>query len=138
MHYDFQNYYTNNEDIKKQILRSNQFSFPSVLIKADLLKKIGGKETEFPYAGDLLLWLKLGQFGKFKNFPSYWTGRRLTGVNIGETKRVAQVKEVIKIITRYRNQYPGYMKALLKYKFQVILFSLPVGIIKKIRQIRKL
>lgn len=59
---------------------------PSAMIRADLLKQLGGYNEEYPAAEDLDLWFRLSEHGKLANLPEALHQYRLHESSHGTTK----------------------------------------------------
>lgn len=122
------------DEIRKKILKENQFAASSVLFRKEDALTVGGYPEYFSSSIDLGLWLKLGLLGKFYNFSEYWQAHRITGFNIGEIKRKQQLKDALGYIKEHKNNYEGFYLAYLAHIYKIGLYSLP----KKLLNILKL
>jgi len=112
-------YYTNDEDIRTHILRRNQFTHSSVLMRTKTLKQITGYRNTI-LAEDLDLFLQLGMHGTFANIPKYMTAYRIH-TNSFNPKRTKMAKAVLGIVKNYKAQYPEYNRALIKAYIRIFL-----------------
>lgn len=101
-------------DIKKTILVSNTLAHTTVLFRKDAWKKAGGYDENLDWG----LWLKMGKIGKFYNIQEFfitYTGHQRGDPGYIEKKygRLKWLKLNIKVKKKYRDDYPGYKKALL-------------------------
>jgi hypothetical protein len=106
-----------------------------VLFRRSGALEVNGYPEERQTAEDIGFWLKLGQTGKFYNFPKFWHGHRMTGVNIGEIRRREQAKDALYYIKKYRYGYTGFWQAWLKHKLEITAFSVPI-LVRLIRLIK--
>ena len=115
-----------NEDIKKTILSSNVFIHSSVLFLKSLCKKAGGYKDEYGFFADWELWLSIGRFGKFYNFPEIFVNYLDNDLekigNSHDVKIRRRIKESIKMKNNYRNFYPGFNRAII-FSFLSYLYS---------------
>jgi len=108
----------NDEDIRKTILLSNAFANVTTLFRKDIWERVGGYDKGFDGLEDRDLWLKIGRLSKFYNLQEFFTcyighdykNPSYLAKNYGRAK---QLKLNIKLIRKYRNDYPGYRKAFL-------------------------
>jgi len=102
-------------DIRKSILIDNPFTHSTVVFRKDVFEQTGGYkyEEEFGFFADRALWLKLGKFGKFYNFPDYFTYYLEPQDKRSDCKIRRRLKANIKLRKKYRRDYPGFYKSLL-------------------------
>ena len=102
------------EDIRRSILFDNCFVHSSVVFRKQAWEKAGGYNENFGEMEDWDLWLRMGQIGKFYNFPKYlahylqWSRNSLSNFNIRNNLR-----NQIEMRKKYRKHYPGYWRAFL-------------------------
>ena len=108
----------NDEDIRKIILADNAFAHSTVLYRRNIFERAGGYDEQFAYLEDRDLWLKLGRLSKFYNFQeffAYYLDHEYDNPDYvtrnNRTRR--RINLNIKLIKKYRNDYPGYKKAFL-------------------------
>jgi glycosyltransferase involved in cell wall biosynthesis len=122
--------YEKDEDIRKNALMANPMVHTAALFRKDVVLSIGGYE-DLPYAEDWDLWLKLGKIGKIYNFQKYFTCYLSAGQNTSFIKQRPQSKEILKIIKKYRKDYPNYRKGFLINYTQYIYSFLPKSFKRK-------
>jgi len=112
------------EEIRKSALFANPFSHTTVLFRKDVAVKAGsyqGKHSE-----DWDLWLRMGTYGTFYNFQEYFVAYTVTGVNASFLNQKALSKNILKLLTREREYYPGFVRAyalnLMQYIYAVLPF----------------
>jgi len=98
------------EDIRRWALFSNPFSHTTTMFLKEKAKKVGGYGN-WRYAEDWDLWLKLGEIGKFYNFPEYFTRQLMAGQNVSFIYQKPQSKMILQIIKKYRQKYPNFWMA---------------------------
>jgi glycosyltransferase involved in cell wall biosynthesis len=104
------------EDIRSVILITNPIVNVSVLYRKDIWEKAGGYSKEFDGVEDWELWLKMGKFGKFYNFQEFFSrhsghwGKDFSYLDKTRSK-IEQLKMTIGARLKYRNDYPGFLKA---------------------------
>ncbi len=116
--------YEKDEDIRKNALMANPMVHTAALFRKDVVLSLGGYE-DLPYAEDWDLWLKLGKIGKIYNFQKYFTCYLSAGQNTSFIKQRPQSKEILRIIKKYRKDYPNYRKGFLINYTQYIYSFLP-------------
>lgn len=106
-------YLTEDKSIRRTLLWRNQFANSSVLMRHSLLLKTNGYQEVAP-CEDLELFLQLGHYGTFANLPLYALAYRIHPG--GESARKMKLaRQILRVITRHRHQYPGAVLAYLKY-----------------------
>ncbi len=117
------------EDIRKKALFSNPFSHTTVMFRKNQAISVGGY-SNWIYAEDWDLWLKLGKLGKFYNFQDYFTKYTLTGANKSFVYQRPQAKMILKIISSHKSDYPNFWIAYI-FNFAELLYSyLPLSLRK--------
>jgi len=116
--------YEKDEDIRKNALMANPMVHTAALFRKDVVLSLGGYE-DLPYAEDWDLWLKLGKIGKIYNFQKYFTCYLSAGQNTSFIKQRPQSKEILRIIKKYRKDYPNYRKGFLINYTQYLYSFLP-------------
>lgn len=111
-------YHTTDSDIRRNILRRNQFTHSSVLMRASSLQAVAGyRDTGL--AEDLDLFLQLGMVGTFANLPEYMTAYRIHTESFNPQKQ-AMARAVLGIIKTHKHHYPNYYAALLKARLRIV------------------
>lgn len=118
--------------IRTCALFANPFSHNTVLFRKNEVKNLGGYKS-IPFVEDWDLWLRLGNVGKFYNFPQYFSLYMNAGQNLMVKNQKLAAKTILKLIKDYKNQYPNYRKALVLNYFQYLFSFLPVFIKKRIQ-----
>ena len=98
------------KEIRNAALFSNPFSHTTVMFRADVARKVGGY-GDWRFAEDWDLWLKMGRFGKFYNFPEYLAAYTVSDQNKSFIHLRAQTKMIFEFLRIHRGEYPGYVKA---------------------------
>lgn len=62
---------TENEKIKRNLIKHNQFIHSSIMIRREVLEKVGLYNEEWKYAQDYELYFRLCRYGKVANLPDY-------------------------------------------------------------------
>lgn len=104
--------------IRNAILVRNQFAHSSVMMRKSFLDKTSGYQ-KLSASEDLDLYLRLGQLGTFANLPETMLAYRIHKKSASANK-IKILQGVLRTIKTYRQQYPHYQKAYLK--FSMMLF----------------
>lgn len=100
------------ENIRKSILIGDIFVHSTVVFLKKSWAQTGGYDENIGYADDWDLWLKLGKIGKFYNFQEYFVYYLQWQGNISNRNVFYNLKIANKLRRRYREDYPGFEKAL--------------------------
>ncbi len=122
----------NDTEIRNAALLSNPFSHTTVMFRADIARKVGGY-GDWRYAEDWDLWLKMGKFGKFYNFPEYFAAYTVSGENKSFVYLRAQTKMIFRFLNIHRHDYPGYGKAYLINAIQYCYSFFPLWFRRRFR-----
>lgn len=118
------------EKIRKTILIDNAFAHSAVLFTKDAFVKVGGYDEYFGFFADRDLWLKLGLVGKLYNFQDFFVyyldkEQGSYGARNKEIRR--RVVPNIKLRKKYRQNYPGYSRAVFLCWVSYFYSFLPFG-----------
>jgi len=109
---------TNNK-VRSKILFKNQFSHSSVLFRKKEILDVGGYDKGLKIGEDYDLWLRLGLKWKMANLFEEVLKYRIHVGNITSQKRFIAMNNNIKIIKKYKKQYPhfylAYIRRVLRY-----------------------
>lgn len=103
-------------DIRQKMLMRNQFTHSAVLLRRSYLPL----PKPYDEGGAVSIWedydlfLRLGLVGQFANLPELMTSYRLHGNNISITQKKNGAVAHLKIIKKYRDNYPNYWLAFIK------------------------
>ena len=87
------------EKIEKRHLSGKcSLKHPSVIIRADVLRKVNGYNEDLPYAQDFDLWLRIGEIGKLENLREPLIKYRRWADNISSRKKREQWEAACKAI----------------------------------------
>ncbi|MBR0237065.1 MAG: glycosyltransferase [Thermoguttaceae bacterium] len=87
------------ENIEKRHLSGKcSMKHPSVIIRADVLRKVNGYNEELPYAQDFDLWLRIGEIGKLENLREPLIKYRRCRDSISSRKKREQWEAACKAI----------------------------------------
>jgi len=99
------------KDIRNTIFPDNQFIHSTVVFRKSAYELTGGYDEQLNYCEDWDLWLKMGKIGKLYNFPDYFVCYLQGSQN--RSNRTKECKVAINLIKKYRNDYPGFRRAIL-------------------------
>ncbi len=106
--------------IRKKILSDNQIPHSSVLIRRELMTKIGGYDEKLSCVEDLDLFLRLGQLGKMKNLAEITTAYTRHSGSVSQKRKVIMAWNHYKIILKNFGQYPSWFTAILWAKLRLL------------------
>lgn len=120
-------------DIRRFILRANQFQHPSVLFRKKAVSDAGSysEKKRYRHVEDYELWLRIGTKWKFANLAGYFTKYRINPKGICLGKEFQQKKAEFRLARDYAKQYPGFPGAIL---VKTILFPFPLSLRSKFRR----
>ena len=87
------------EKIEKRHLSGKcSLKHPSVIIRADILRKVNGYNENLPYAQDYDLWLRIGEIGELENLPTPLIKFRRNSKSVSYSKKREQWEAACKAI----------------------------------------
>ena len=110
------------DQIKNKILLRNQFAHSAVLYRRDRALSAGGYATNVKIGEEYDLWLRMGRIGQFHNLDEYVVDYRIHSQGACVADRLGGAIDTLKIIKRYKNDYPNYFLALIKAQFRMIYY----------------
>jgi glycosyltransferase involved in cell wall biosynthesis len=111
---------TENEAIRKEILKNNQIPHSTILMRKNLIEKVGNYNEKISCVEDLDLFLKLGKLGKFKNLPEITTAYTRHSSGASHQKKIAMAWNHFMIILKNFGKYPNWFSALVWAKLRFI------------------
>lgn len=115
------------EAIRSRALFANPFTHSTVMFRRDVAREVGGYGS-FKNAEDWDLWLRMGTRGKFYNSQDYFVRYLMTEQSKTFLFKRSQSKEVLKIVVRYKKDYPHFYSAYLLNLSQYCYSLLPYGL----------
>ncbi len=102
------------EEIRGRLLTQNCFCHSSVMYRKWAVMIFGGYKPvkRTPSLSDYGLWLQLGTVGKFANLPIYGVNYTTWSGNISTKNRMKFCLHTIKLISKYKDKYPNYWRAI--------------------------
>ncbi len=113
------------EEIRNFALFSNPFSHATVMFRKDIALKLGGYKN-MKHVEDMDLWLRMGNSGKFYNFPEYFMTYMAAGQNKSFLEQRENSRTVVNVVRMYGKNYPNFRKAFLLNYTQYLYSFLPV------------
>lgn len=101
------------EEIKKLMLFDCIFPHGATMFRRNIWEEVRGYNEEINFSWDWDLWLRLGKLGKFYNFQEYFLSYLIRKQSRTYYIRRQNTKTNLKLMWRYRNQYPNFWKAYL-------------------------
>jgi glycosyltransferase involved in cell wall biosynthesis len=114
---------TEDARIRKQLLLRNCFVHSSIMARRSLVIQAGSYSPIEQYVEDYGLWLRLGRVSGLANLPQIMVRYRVNPSGITRTKNLAQAKAALSLIKRQKNNYPGFLKAWVKWIVQIFIAS---------------
>lgn len=115
------------EEIRDKALFANPFTHSTVMFRRDVARACGGYGY-FKNAEDWSLWLAMGLRGKFYNFQDYFVRYLMTGSSKTFIFKRSQSREILKIVSAYRHDYPHFVPAYALNFGQYCYSLLPYGL----------
>lgn len=114
------------EEIRRSALVANPFSHTTVMFRTDVIRACGAYQSQ--YTEDWDLWLRVGNRGKFYNFPEYVTAYTMGSDNESFLHQREQARFTLSIILAHRGEYPNFWRGYLINLGQYCYTFLPAGI----------
>ena len=100
------------EEIRKALYQFNPFFHSSIMVKRELIQKVGGYNEQFVYAQDYELWVRLLSLTKAAILPEILCYRRVGAENISIRKERSQRRNALRSKLLW-TKLNGYQKILL-------------------------
>ena len=116
------------EEIRQHALIANPMANLTAMFRRSAAEKIGFYDETMPQFADWDFWLKMGLVGKLYNFREYFACYQMWEGGASFRNQKANAHAALRIVRRYKNQYPGFWKAIfLTYSYTAYVY-LPVFI----------
>jgi glycosyltransferase involved in cell wall biosynthesis len=119
--------------IRDAALLANPFTHSTVMFRRDAAWEAGGYGN-FKNTEDWDLWLRMGRRGTFYNFPDYFVRYLLTEKSKTFIFKRSQSREILRIVTAHRREYPHFAKAWVIGAAQYLYGFLPVAVQRSFHQ----
>lgn len=114
----------NDFDIRNKILFKNPFIQSSVLIKRDVIERLGPpKIVDHSKAEDYYMWLSIGCVGKIANINEPMVRYLVRRNNTSSKNKKNILKNNIDIIKEFKSNYPNYKLAIIFAYLKFFIFS---------------
>jgi glycosyltransferase involved in cell wall biosynthesis len=115
---------TTDLQIRKTILSSTIFYHSTVMFSRAMAIQTGGySEAKFHAASDFDLWLRFGTMGGLSNLPNFSVAYTMRPGNMCSGKILYQLRDLLLIINRYKDDYHHYYYSLLRRSFQYLAYA---------------
>lgn len=114
---------TTDQAIRRRILLKNPFVHSSVVMRATVVRRLGGYRPAWRHVEDYDLWLRFGLEGGVANLPEAYTLYRVNPAGITAANNLGQIARCRQLVTTYRRSYPFWPIAWLKWAIQYILIA---------------
>ena len=111
---------TEDLEIRKKILKDNQIAHSSVMMRKDMIEKVGGYDNELSCVEDLDLFLRLGKFGKMKNLEEITTSYTRHSQGFSHQRKISMAWNHLIIIWRNFGKYPRWFRAMAWAKLRFL------------------
>ncbi|MGB8815783.1 MAG: glycosyltransferase family 2 protein [Minisyncoccia bacterium] len=111
---------TEDADIRKKILITNQIPHSSVMYRKDIAEKVGRYNENLSCDEDLDLFLRLGLLGKMKNLTEITTSYTKHSKGFSQQQKISMAWNHFIIILRNFGKYPNWFIAIVWAKFRIL------------------
>ncbi|MBM3256773.1 MAG: glycosyltransferase [Candidatus Liptonbacteria bacterium] len=98
------------EAIRSRALYANPMANSTTVFRRSVATQVGNYDTSLRQFADWDFWLKLGLRGKLYNFPEYFTAYTMWEKGASFAKQKESARAAFRIVYRYKEKYPGYLK----------------------------
>lgn len=81
---------TGSDELKTLLARTNPFIHSSIMMRTDIVRRLGGFRAAFEAAEDYDLWLRVSEVAELGNLPEYLTLYRWHPANVSQRKELRQ------------------------------------------------
>lgn len=110
----------NDQEIRKDFLLKNPFYHSSVMYRKRQIVNCGGYSGDYKYCDDFDLWLRLKNLGSLYNSPEYMIKYREHVDNESVKNTRVAIKDVFKLMGKYRKEHKASRLIFLKKIWQKI------------------
>ena len=108
--------------IRKTELYRNILMQSCLVIRKAAIEQAGGYDHAFAVCDDHDLWLKIGRDWQFMILPSVDLSYRIHKGGITKAKRLKTAREELQLLFKFKNEYPGFFKGLIKCLVRFLVF----------------
>ncbi len=116
--------------LRNKMLFGNPMANATTVFRRSACIAAGWYNENDAYASDWDFWFRMAKFGKLYNFPEYFSYYTLNGKNISFLYARENLFSALKIMKRYRKDYPHFYIALCFHYLQCGYTLLPNSIQK--------
>jgi glycosyltransferase involved in cell wall biosynthesis len=98
--------------IRRVALYANPIANSTSIFRRDVALAVGDYDESLRQFADWDFWLKMGKKGKLCNSPEYFLAYRMWEKGASFMDQRQNVDSALVIVRRYKNDYPGYWKAI--------------------------
>jgi teichuronic acid biosynthesis glycosyltransferase TuaG len=110
------------EAIRRVMLSANGIANSTSMFRR---KEAGLYDESLAQFADWDFFLRLGKLGKLYNFPEYFLAYRMWHQGSSFVNQRKNAEAAIVIVERYRDDYPGYVKAIILARIYLVYSYLP-------------
>jgi glycosyltransferase involved in cell wall biosynthesis len=109
--------------IRHVALRANPIANSTAMFRRSVGEMYDPNLSQF---ADWDFWLRIGKHGKLYNFPEIFLAYRIWNRGSSFVNQRANALSAIKVVRRYKSDYPGYRRAILAARAYLLYTYLPV------------
>lgn len=116
----YRKYPSDDEEIRKVITRYDPFAQPSIMLRKEVIDKIGNYDEQWQVSQDYDYFLRIGRYWKLKNIEKPLIKYRLSANQVKKTRFKDMIINTYKIQKKAVEEY-GYYDSLLNKIFRIAL-----------------
>ena len=116
------------DDIRRVALIANPMVHSTGMFRRNLIRACGGYDERLAGFQDWDVWLRLGKFGKLRNFPEHWLAYQIWPGGGSFSQQKANTRSAIRVVMRHRRDYPGFPAAFSMALLAHCYAHFPMGI----------
>jgi glycosyltransferase involved in cell wall biosynthesis len=110
------------DTIRHMALRANPIANSTAMFRRSVGEMYDPNLSQF---ADWDFWLRVGKQGKLYNFPEVFLAYRIWNRGSSFVNQRANALSAIKVVRRYKSDYPGYRRAILAARAYLLYTYLP-------------
>lgn len=122
----------NDMEIRQAALLANPMANLTTIFRRSAAEKFGYYDESMTQFADWDFWLKIGLMGKLYNFQKYFAYYQMWGSGSSFRNQKANAASALRIVSRYKNKYPGSLKAFCLAYLYSVYAHLPMSIKKQL------
>ncbi len=116
------------DEIRKVALLANPMVNSTTIFRHSVAEKFGFYDETMKQFADWDFWLQMGLQGKLYNFPEYFLAYRMWPGGMSFAKQKENAGCAVRIVNRYKNNYPNYPTAILMAYTYLAYAQVPMSI----------